>query len=304
MKKLKYMMMTVVCTLLASCMADTDSFDKPDLSTSPYGNNSLTETNVLTIAQLKERYANTIGSDGMEQVTDDIQIKGVVTGNDIEGNIYNEVSIEDGTGAFIICIAQGGLYGYLPVGQEILVSLKDLWIGAYGGQGEVGTPYTSASGSTYVSRMSRMLWNDHFKLIGKPNPNSDLVKPFEFDKTQLTGNYADVEPYTAANCGRLMVLRDVELKDADGVKVFAPDDGSVTLTANCANREIKGYASARIVVRTSSYADFANTPMPTGLVDITGIFTRYRNTWQILLRSVNDIQPAAGFVPVVNNNQP
>ena len=97
---------------------------------------------------------------------------------------------------------------------------------------------------------------------------------------------------TAENCGRLMTIKDVELKDADGVKVFAPTDGSVTLQANCANREITGYNSSVIVVRTSSYADFANAVMPTGKVNITGIFTRYRNTWQILLRTVNDIQPA------------
>ena len=290
MKNFKYMMIAVVCTFLASCMADTDSFEAPKLDESPYGNNALTEEGLVSIAELKNMYGNTISADGMEQVTDDIKIKGVVTGNDIEGNIYNEVSIEDGTGAFIICIAQGGLYGYLPVGQEILISLKDLWIGSYGYQGEVGTPYTSASGSTYVSRMSRMLWYDHFKLIGKANPNSPLAQPFEFDKKKLEGQYADLEDYIADNCGRLMTIRDVELKDADGVKVFAPNDGSVTLTANCANREIKDYASARIVVRTSSYADFANTPMPTGKVNITGIFTRYRNTWQILLRSVNDIE--------------
>ena len=284
-------MTAVVCTLLASCMADTDSFKTPKLDESPYGNNELTEENVITISELKSRFGNTISADGMEQVTEDIKIKGVVTGNDIEGNIYNEVSIEDGTGAFIICIAQGGLYGYLPVGQEILVSLKDLWIGSYGYQGEVGTPYTSASGSTYVSRMSRMLWNDHFKLIGRANPSSPLAQPIEFDKNQISKSTVK-QPYIEENCGRLMTIKDVELKDADGVKVFAPTDGSVTLQANCANREITGYNSSVIVVRTSSYADFANAVMPSGKVNITGIFTRYRNTWQILLRTVNDIQPA------------
>lgn len=284
-------MTAVVCTLLASCMADTDSFKTPKLDESPYGNNELTEENVITISELKSRFGNTISADGMEQVTEDIKIKGVVTGNDIEGNIYNEVSIEDGTGAFIICIAQGGLYGYLPVGQEILVSLKDLWIGSYGYQGEVGTPYTSASGSTYVSRMSRMLWNDHFKLIGRADPSSPLAQPIEFDKNQISKSTVK-QPYIEENCGRLMTIKDVELKDADGVKVFAPTDGSVTLQANCANREITGYNSSVIVVRTSSYADFANAVMPSGKVNITGIFTRYRNTWQILLRTVNDIQPA------------
>ena len=44
--------MTLVCALFASCMAD--SYDAPkDTGEAPYGNNSLTEENVITIAQLK-----------------------------------------------------------------------------------------------------------------------------------------------------------------------------------------------------------------------------------------------------------
>ena len=206
-------------------------------------------------------------------------------GDYIQGNIYNQVFIDDGTSAFIICIAQGGIYGYLPVGQEILVDLKGLYIGAYGQQGEIGTPYTSASGSTYVSRMSRFIWNEHFKLLGKVEPSS--VTPIEFDKNLLTN-----ANYIAANCGRLMTIRDVELQAADGKAVFAPDDGSVPLTANCANRNFKGISSRQLVLRTSTYADFAGNVMPTGKVDVTGIFTRFRNTWQILMRTESDIQPA------------
>ena len=32
--------------------------------------------------------------------------------------------------------------------------------------------------------------------------------------------------------------------------------------------------------------------MPTGKVNVTGVFTRYRNTWQILMRTIDDIQLA------------
>ncbi|MBR4389280.1 MAG: hypothetical protein IKT00_08910 [Prevotella sp.] len=282
MNALKTIAIALSCTLFASCM--DSGYDEPNLNESPYGNNALTETNVVSIADLKSMYGNTISGNMMEQITDDIQIKGIVTGNDIQGNIYNEVSIDDGTAAFIICIAQGGLYGYLPVGQEILVSLKDLYIGAYGQQGEIGVPYTNASGRTYVSRMSRMLWNQHFKLIGM---GGHSVTPIEFDQSKVK----DAQ-YMADNCGRLMVLKGVEIKDADGTAAFAPDDGSVTLVSNCANRAINGFSTSNLVLRTSSYADFANDPMPTGPVDITGIFTRYNNTWQILLRTVDDIKPA------------
>lgn len=284
MRQFKYIIITLVCTLLASCMAD--SFDAPeDTGLSPYGNNALTESNVITIAQLKTQFASVIGNSGMKQVTDDIKIKGTVIANDIQGNIYNEVIIDDGTGAFIICVAQGGIYGYLPEGQQVLIDLKDLYIGGYGQQGELGMPYTSASGSTYVSRMNRFIWNDHFKILGKATPGS--VTPIDFDINRMKD-----ESYLEENCGRLMTIHGVEISGADGKSVFAPSDGSVTLTANCANLSFKGLSSSNIVLRTSTYADFAGNIMPTGKVNVTGVFTRYRNTWQILMRTIDDIQPA------------
>ena len=284
MKYISNIILLAVCAMLTSCMAD--SYDDPGtLAEDAYGNKVIAETNVVTIAQLKSLYSTTISNSGMKEVTEDLQIKGTVTGNDIEGNIYNEVIIDDGTGAFIICIAQGGLYGYLPVGQQLLIDLKGLYIGAYGQQGEVGTPYTSKSGSTYVSRMSRFLWATHYKLIGTANPSS--VVPEEFDRSRITDT-----KYLESHCGKLMTLKGVEISAANGTATFAPDDGSVALTANCANRTFKGISSNQLVLRTSTFADFAGNVMPTGKVDVTGIFTRFRNTWQILMRTESDIQPA------------
>lgn len=283
MKKFQYIIIALVCTLFASCMGD--DFSEPALDVSPWGNNDIEETNVLTISELKLRYANTINGSMMEEVKDDIKIKGIVTGNDVEGNIYNEIAIQDETGAILVCVAQGGLFGYLPVGQEILIDLKGLMIGGYGQQAEVGGIYTNANtGAQSIGRMSRFLWNSHYKLIG--TPDASRVQPEEFDMSKI----ADTD-YMQQCSGKLMTLKGVVLKDADGQNVFAPDDGSVSLTANCANREFTGIDASTMVLRTSSYADFANVPMPEGELDITGIFTRYRNTWQILLRSESDIKP-------------
>jgi hypothetical protein len=92
----------------------------------------------------------------------------------------------------------------------------------------------------------------------------------------------------AKDCGKLITLKGVTLAEADGKAVFAPTDGSVTLTANCANRTIKGVSN--VVLRTSTYADFAKQPLPTGRVDITGVATRYNDTWQFLMRDYKDIK--------------
>src|SRR5574344_868665 len=274
MKNIKYIIMALVCGMFASCM-DGD-WDTPDTSAAPYGNNNITETNVLTVAQLKSKYSTAINSGDTARVTEDIQIKGRITGNDVGGNLYNEVSLQDSTGAILICISQSGIYGYLPVGQEILINLKGLYVGGYGKQAEIGTPYTGTS-ITYVSRMNKILWQQHFKIISTT------------DSPEITALDFSTSLDIAEHAGKLVTLKNVTLTAADGKTVFAPDDGSVTLTANCANRAIKELGSS-VVLRTSTYADFANAVMPTGKVNITGIATRYNNTWQILMRSESDIE--------------
>lgn len=276
--------MVLACTLLASCMGD--DYDAPDLNEPPYGNKELTETNVLSIKQLKAKYNSTIASNGMEEITEEVQIKGWVTGNDIEGNLYNQFALQDETGAIIISVAQGGLYGYLPVGQEVLISLKGLKIGGNSNQGQIGGVYTNKkTGQLQVGRLNRFIWERHYKLVGSVQPGK--IEPTMFDISKISNGQ-----YMADNCGRLMILKNVRLKEADGKAVFAPNNHSPERKVNAVNRTLAGISSSKMVIRTSTYADFANQPMPTGTVDITGIFTRYRDTWQILLRSVDDIKPA------------
>ncbi|MBR5061095.1 MAG: choice-of-anchor J domain-containing protein [Prevotella sp.] len=286
MKQMKYILMAIVGTLFVACMGE--DYAEPALEQSPYGNNALTESNLLTIQQLKAKYANIIANSAMVEVEEETQIKGVITGNDIGGNIYNEVSIQDETGALLVCIAQGGLYGPLAVGQEVLIELKGLMFGGYGQQPEIGGVYTNQNtGAQSIGRMSRYLWNTHYKLIGTPNPSKVEEMIEVFDQSQIAN-----ESYLAANCGKIMKIKGVTLKDANGKKVYAPDDGSVALTANCANRAFAGIDQNSLVLRTSTFADFANTIMPEGEHDIVGIFTRYRNTWQVLLRTLDDVREA------------
>ncbi len=290
MKNIKYLFMLVLaCSLFTGCMDDDWDTPNTEALNKAYGNQEIAETNVITIGSLKEKYESVINAstNSYEQITEDVQIKGRVVGNDIGGNIYNEVSIDDGTGAILICISQGGLFSYLPVGQEIVVDLKGLYIGGYGKQAEIGMPYTNAKGNSYVSRMSRVLWNKHFKLTGVADASKVVAE--EFDVSKRTK-----EEYFTANNGKLMTIKNVEFTNADGKTTFAPSEEKDA--ANSVNRGLsqngKPIATSSIVVRTSSYADFAAKQLPTGKLNITGVFTRYRTTWQILIRDERDIQPA------------
>lgn len=269
---------------VTSCM--DDDWDDPTGEIPPYGNNDLQETNVVTIADLKDMYASTLrNQNDTTRITENVQIKARVVGNDLGGNIYNYIAVDDGTSGLIINIAQGGLWAYLPVGQEILVELKDLYIGPYNNQPQIGTPYTYTNRNTgttytYPSRMSRTIWQEHFKIIGNADPATAI--PIEIDMSRLSDT-----DYMNGLVGRLIVAKDVTLTEADGNKTFAPED---EVLGNGVSREING--SSSFVVRTSTYADFAATVMPQGKVDITGVLTRYNSYWQLVMRTSDDIKQA------------
>lgn len=283
---------------LTSCM--DDDWKAPSGDTPVYGNNTLQEKNVISIAKLKEDYGITKDMiNDTVRIDDGIQIKGVVTGNDAEGNIYNEIALQDETGGILVCIAQGGLCGQMQVGQEVLIDLGGLYIGAYRSQPQIGVPYTSTSTSgaksTYPSRIARAEWQTRFKLIGKPDASKLVAK--EFDYESLKGN--ETELYKYAGC--LVKATGVGFAKADGKTTYAPkSEGASTgygvMRAFKNMTTGKDYTTNEFGVRTSCYSDFAAEKLPEGKLTVTGILTCYKSqkkynaTAQILMRQQSDVQ--------------
>lgn len=288
MKKIKFIALAFLALTLGSCMGD--GYADPDLTekvpAAPYGNNSLREKNVISIADLKTQFATIINSDnGYKQIEKDMMIKAVVTGNDVSGNIYNQVSVQDASGAIIIAINGSGLSGYLPVGQEILVNLKGLYIGSYKKLPQIGGVNTKLSdGSLGMGKIERAIWNEHFKILNPGEADASTVVPEEFDLTKLTD-----AAYMDANVGKLMTLKKVKFASANGTNVWAPDDTNTSLELIDAETD-KRISSSDLVVRNSGYSKFANEVVPQGVFDITGIFTRFGDTWQIVLRNTDDLK--------------
>lgn len=297
MKKIKFIALAFLALTLASCMGD--GYADPDLTekvpASPWGNNSLREKNVISIADLKTQFATVINSDnGYKQIEKDMMIKAVVTGNDISGNIYNQVSVQDASGAIIIAINGSGLSGYLPVGQEILVNLKGLYIGSYKKLPQIGGVNTKLSdGSLGMGKIERAIWNKHFKILNPGEADASTVVPEEFDRTKLNNltkeEKAAFAAYMEANVGKLMTLKKVKFASANGTNVWAPGDTNTSLELIDAETG-KRINKNNLVVRNSGYSKFANEVIPQGVFDITGIFTRFGDTWQIVLRSTDDLK--------------
>ena len=290
MKSIKYIIMAAAVGLsLSSCMNGDDSMfndDWKDINSSvaPYGNNNITEENVITIAELKANatYAAAISGNKYEKITDDVKIKGRIAGNDLSGNIYKQIVVQDATGGIIVGINKAGLFGYLAEGQEILISLKDLYIGGYGGMAQIGSPYNGG-----IGRMAESIWMNHFKLVG--DIDATAIEPVEFTAASTSDN---------SLLGKLVVLKNVTFKNANGVQTFITGKHESS-NSNYYHQQLDGFPSS-VVVRTSSYADFAAMKLPYDAekkqkiaCNIVGIASQYNGTWQIMIRKTSDITPAA-----------
>ena len=252
----------------------------------PYGNNSLVAgENVITITDLYTKYRNTVDANSYEAITEDLWLRCVVTGNDIGSNIYKQITVQDETGGIIIGINGSDQGARMLVNQKLLISLKDLYIGGYEGQAQLGTKYWNSKYSEYqIGRMDVPFWEKHVRLIMDGTEEAKAFGTMKVDTVDF-----DASKSMIGQSGKVVRLKGVTIK-GDGTQILAPDDGSVEPKGGCINRDITGgNAGDKCKLRTSTYADFKGIAIPEGSVDLYGIATWYRGDWQILPRTPSDL---------------
>ena len=296
MKALNIFAIAAACLLSIACQKTEWDVYTPN-GADIYGNSSIKETNCITILQLKEKYAQqlatTTNREAYQLVTEDLQIKGYVTCNDIQGNMYKEITIEDETSAISVCINQGGICGYLPLGTEILIDLKGLYVGNYRYHPVIGALFTDKNGNVYASRMSNAVWNKHFTYTGRKKSRNELtVTTFAEGSTKTTWGIKDA--------GKLGILKNVSFKN--GSYYDNVNKKSVTIAFNDNSTYSSGHDNSiswyfkeqptTVMLYNSQYAKFAGEKLQHGNVDITGILKRYNSSWEIIIRDMDDIQAA------------
>lgn len=283
MKTIKYLFLALLATLsFASC--DQNDFDVPPIEKPVYDGPQAN----ITIQALKEKYASIIaGRTGAEIGSGkDTIISGVITANDYSGNIYKKLVIQDATGAIDIAINQTNLYNTYAVGQRIYLRCNGLVIGGYGGQAQLGAQYNGG-----VGQMTLETFQTHVSLDGWPVAENLPVIPV------LT--YADLTAVGNDSLIGMLVRFDSVYFEKGGEAIF-----SSGTTNEDMERNIMFKSGSKLVMRTSSYANFAKDTLPKGTGDIIGILGQFNGTWQFTLRTKDDMLNFNGENPGEDPNKP
>ncbi len=245
--------------IVASC---NKKFDEPPAYVGP----NITPT--LTIADLKAMH--TIG--GLELITADKIIGGVVVADDKSGNFYKTIAIQDETGGIQLKLDGYDLYTQYPVGRQVYVNVKGLYLGDYNRLIQIGGGIDNTVTPARLGYLASTLFDQY---ITKGSLNN-VISPKVVKVSDLNDSYQST----------LIQLDNFEFATGDTTKSF----GDTTLTSSAINYTIKSCAGESITLRNSSYADFAGYNLPNGNGSILAIYTIFGSTKQLNIRDTSDVK--------------
>lgn len=210
-----------------------------------------------TIAELKAMFTTS-----PMLINDNVIIEGVIVGNDVSGNLYKQLFIDDGTAGIEFKVNVTNLYESYPVGTKVVVNCKGMYLGTYGGIIQLGGLYNGSFGRIEATEFNSKVYTD-----GTGTVNSV--------ETTITGITDDM-------IGKLVKLQNVQFIDSDLGKTYS---ASTTTT----NRTLEDASGNTIIVRTSNYADFASTTLPSTSGTMYAILSKYNGTYQLFIREVGDV---------------
>lgn len=265
MKLLRNISLPLIASLaLFACERD---YDAPLLTEPEYTGPAAN----ITISELRTENA-AAAEDAPIIITKDQVLKAVITGNDESGNIFKKIYLQDETGAIEMEVDQSSVYNYYPVGQTVYVDLNGLSISVYGDEQQLGHP---------EGYLFRTPWEDFEKHVSKDGwANPENAKPVVIDDISTINAAPDNYKF------KLVQFTGVTFQNG-GKGIFAPEDGY-------GEENITDSHGNTIMIRTSNYASFAGNKLPEGKGNVTGILGRFRGTWQLTLRTANDVSDFTG----------
>lgn len=250
---------------LSGCMKD-----KIDPPANPKDPNITANYTIYDLKQDFRASGQTIWTIDQDRV-----IEAIVSANDIGGNFYKEIVIQDkdNRAAIGVLINRSNLYNDFPVGRKVFLKVK---------------------GMAMANQNNLIVLGGYIDTITIPGAKSLAELPTTaIDKTLLKGSVGHevkidqiaFNQLSEAYHYKLVRFKDVEFKCED-TKVSYADN----INLSDANRTLLDKNGDDVLVRTSGYASFSGTKVAAGKGELTGIFTVYRNDFQMKLRDLNDVK--------------
>ena len=208
-----------------------------------------------SIAELKEFYS---GSSVL--IDTNIIIKGIITANDVTGNFFKEIFIQDSSAAINIRVNISDLSVDYPLGQLIFIKCSGLYLGTYNGVYQLG----SGLGMDRIEEA--FIENYLYKSDGGQPVEPKIMKIDELNDDDL---------------GILIQIDSLQFQNTDQTYADAENQGDrTTVLEDCNGNTLD--------LRNSGFADFAGDSLPTGNGSIIGIHGKYFE-YQLKIRSVDDV---------------
>lgn len=233
----------VLAGFISSCEKE---FDSPPVTTLPEGN-------IITIDSVRNMYTAVDTTIDM-----DLSVYGVVTADEVTGNIYKTLFIQDETNAIQLDLSSSSS-NTIFIGDRIRVSLKN----------------------TTITRDNSMV------TITDIDPDQQIVKQESgMDLTPEKVSISDLAIVGAATPyqGKLVRIDSVEFPCDEIFSTWAD-----AITQFSENRNLKDENNNSLLVRTSGYSTFAGDYLPRGNGSIIGIVTQYNNDVQLVIRNPNEL---------------
>jgi hypothetical protein len=215
-----------------------------------------------TIVQLKA-----LCTSNLVQITQNVVIEAVINANDVSGNIYKQLFIQDQSGAIEFDVNVIDTYKQFPVGKKIIINCKGLYLGKYGNVIKLGGMYID-NGTQKIGRLNETQFRQN-------------VYPLEANLETIVPVVTTVEGFNDNLINKVVTLHGVQFVDTELGKTFA--ESSTT------NRNIENQYGKKVIVRNSNYSDFAMEQLPSGSGTITAVLSKFNSDYQLFIREYKEV---------------
>ncbi|MEX1003225.1 MAG: DUF5689 domain-containing protein [Crocinitomicaceae bacterium] len=237
MRRIAYLLIVIV--FAAACEKELDS--PPE--------NVLNDSGIITIDSLRN-WQKSVSPNSIT-ITDSLNVYGIVSMDESEGNIYKNLYVQDQGVGINVRLTAGSDFA---VGDSIRIFLKDVVLSEYSGVIQ----------------------------LGPVDPKINIVR--QSTDNAVTPIVKKISEITVDDEGQLVELRNIQFSFQELGLTYAD-----AMNQSSENRTLEDCEGDNILVRTSGFADFADEIIAGGSGSFVGIVSRFNQELQLYIRSYEEI---------------